>query len=44
MKYITIYLKSKPSSNQEILIKNRLYLHNRVYCVMEKLLLREVTA
>ena len=44
MKYITIYLKSKPSSNREILIKNRLYLRHHVYCVMENLLLREVTA
>ena len=44
MKYITIYLKSKLSSNREILIKNRLYLRHRVNCVMEKLLLREVTA
>ena len=42
MKYITIYLKSKPCSNREIFIKNRLYLHYRVYCVMGKLLLREV--
>ena len=42
--YITIYLNSKPSSNREILIKNRLYLRHRVNCVMEKLLLREVTA
>jgi len=45
-KYISIYLKSEPSSNREIhvLIKNRLYLRHRVYCVMDKLLLREVTA
>ena len=32
------------SSNQEILFKNRLYLRHCVYSVMEKLLLREVTA
>ena len=43
MKYITIYFKSKLSSNGEILIKNRLYLSHRVYCGME-LLLWEVTA
>jgi len=42
MKHITIYFKSKMSSNQEILISNRLYLRHRVYCVMDKLLPKEV--
>jgi len=44
IKHITIYFKSKMSSNREILVKNRLYLRHCVYCVMEKLLLRKVTA
>jgi len=35
---------SKTSSNQDILVKNRLYLRHCVYCVVEKLLQRVVTA
>jgi len=35
IKYITIYFKSKMSSNREILVKNCLYLRHRVYCVMK---------
>jgi len=44
------FLRDRVFDNNEVynhlfkFIKNRLYLHYRVYCVMEKLLLREVTA
>jgi len=33
MKHITIYLKSKMSSNQEMLIKKKAYIYTIVYIV-----------
>jgi len=44
MQYITIYLNSKTIFKSRDIDKKRLYLRHRVYCVLEKLLLREVTA
>ena len=41
---MTIYLKSKTVFKSRDIDKKNAYLRHRVYCVMEKLLLREETA